>query len=154
MPSKVGRSTRFYELRWRVGLTTPQPRRLCRRQDDNAAEAQAQRPVSDLGGRKAAISREVTEINTLPIQTWGQTPHQQPHQAQKRPIPSQRLIHVEVRVHYAPSLPPSVNGYKIRDLAASTTGPELLTQLQEAARLRRTGAFPDDFTVILIEASD
>ena len=43
---------------------------------------------------------------------------------------------------------------KIRDLAASTTGPELLTQLQEAARLRRTGAFPDDFTVILIEASD
>jgi len=43
---------------------------------------------------------------------------------------------------------------KIRDLAASTTGPELLTQLQDAARLRGTGAFPDDFTVILIEASD
>jgi serine/threonine protein phosphatase PrpC len=42
----------------------------------------------------------------------------------------------------------------VRKLATTMTGPELLAQLQDAARLRGTGAFPDDFTVILVEASD
>lgn len=41
---------------------------------------------------------------------------------------------------------------KINETASQIGGPELLVELQDAARLRGTGAFPDDFTVVLLEA--
>jgi len=41
---------------------------------------------------------------------------------------------------------------KIKAAAARTGGAALLTVLQDAAHLRGSGAFPDDFTVVLIEA--
>jgi hypothetical protein len=37
--------------------------------------------------------------------------------------------------------------------AARAGGEELLAELQQAARLRGTGQFPDDFTVVLLEAA-
>jgi hypothetical protein len=43
---------------------------------------------------------------------------------------------------------------KIATAARERGGEELLARLQSAARLRGTGAFPDDFTVVLIEAAD
>jgi serine/threonine protein phosphatase PrpC len=41
---------------------------------------------------------------------------------------------------------------RIWDLAARLSGMELLAELQTAARLRTSGAFPDDFTVVLLES--
>lgn len=42
---------------------------------------------------------------------------------------------------------------RITRAATRTGGQELLVGIQEAARLRGTGAFPDDFTVVLLESS-
>jgi serine/threonine protein phosphatase PrpC len=41
---------------------------------------------------------------------------------------------------------------RVRELAVTSTGETLLTELQNAARLRTSGQFPDDFTIVLIEA--
>ena len=41
---------------------------------------------------------------------------------------------------------------RVRGLATRLCGEELLAALQAAARLPRSGQFPDDFTVVLIEA--
>ena len=43
---------------------------------------------------------------------------------------------------------------RIRDLAGRLSGEELLAELQVAARLPRSGQFPDDFTVVLIETAN
>jgi PPM family protein phosphatase len=40
---------------------------------------------------------------------------------------------------------------KIRELASRFSGEELIAQLQIAARLKTSGEFPDDFTVVLLE---
>ncbi|HJZ56335.1 MAG TPA: protein phosphatase 2C domain-containing protein [Gemmataceae bacterium] len=41
---------------------------------------------------------------------------------------------------------------RVRELAARLGGEELIAALQAAARLRLSGEFPDDFTVVLVEA--
>jgi serine/threonine protein phosphatase PrpC len=41
---------------------------------------------------------------------------------------------------------------RVCDAAAQLSGEELLTKLQTAARLRNSGTFPDDFTVVLLES--
>ncbi len=43
---------------------------------------------------------------------------------------------------------------KVWDLASRLSGEELLTELQSAARLKTSGEFPDDFTVVLLESED
>lgn len=43
---------------------------------------------------------------------------------------------------------------RVRELAARLGGEELLAALQAAARLPGSGRFPDDFTVVLLEATD
>jgi hypothetical protein len=43
---------------------------------------------------------------------------------------------------------------KVWDLAARLSGEELLAELQSAARLKMTGEFPDDFTVVLLESDE
>jgi serine/threonine protein phosphatase PrpC len=40
---------------------------------------------------------------------------------------------------------------RVWDCAARLSGDELIEELQTAARLRTTGEFPDDFTVVLLE---
>jgi serine/threonine protein phosphatase PrpC len=41
---------------------------------------------------------------------------------------------------------------RVWDCAARLTGEELIAELQRAARLRVSGEFPDDFTVVLLES--
>jgi hypothetical protein len=41
---------------------------------------------------------------------------------------------------------------RVWDCAARLSGDELIAELQTAARLRTTGEFPDDFTVVLLES--
>jgi serine/threonine protein phosphatase PrpC len=41
---------------------------------------------------------------------------------------------------------------RVRELATSLGGQELVAALQAAARLPKSGQFPDDFTVVLLEA--
>jgi len=41
---------------------------------------------------------------------------------------------------------------RVRDLATTLRGEELLAALKAAARLQRTGQFQDDFTAVLVEA--
>ena len=43
---------------------------------------------------------------------------------------------------------------RVWELAVQLSGERLLVELQNSARLRGTGQFHDDFTVVLIEASD
>jgi PPM family protein phosphatase len=43
---------------------------------------------------------------------------------------------------------------RVWDLSARLSGEELLTELQDAARLKSTGEFPDDFTVVLLESDE
>ncbi|HEV3438576.1 MAG TPA: SpoIIE family protein phosphatase [Gemmata sp.] len=45
-----------------------------------------------------------------------------------------------------------VGWQRVRELAMRLTGARLLAELQTAARLRGSGEFQDDFTVVLIEA--
>ncbi len=44
-----------------------------------------------------------------------------------------------------------VGWHRVFEIAAKFAGNELITQLQNAAKLPRTGEFPDDFTVVLLE---
>jgi serine/threonine protein phosphatase PrpC len=41
---------------------------------------------------------------------------------------------------------------RVCDRAARLSGDELISELQDAARLKATGEFPDDFTVVLLES--
>lgn len=41
---------------------------------------------------------------------------------------------------------------RVWDCAARLSGEELLAELQQAARLRVSGEFPDDFTIVLLES--
>jgi hypothetical protein len=43
---------------------------------------------------------------------------------------------------------------RVWDLAARLSGDELLAELQAAARLKTTGEFPDDFTMVLLERDE